>query len=274
MHGILEPLQYGFIQRALLASMLVGISCSLLGVYVVLRRISNTGHALTHSALPGIVIAFMFGGNLFLGALVATLWTAIMIGFLSKEDKVYEDTATGMMPTIMLALGVLLISSTKSYRDMSSMLFGNILGVTSGDLVMIAVITVFIVGVLILCHKEFQLFCVDKDYARTIGINVDVLRHVLLVLLSLSVVTGIQATGAILTNALLVVPTAAARLVTNRLVPLTITAVTMTMVCCVAGVYCSYYFGLSSGASIVLCCALCFGVCWAFRTVQNKKSML
>ncbi|MEI7998537.1 MAG: metal ABC transporter permease [Candidatus Omnitrophota bacterium] len=274
MHSLLEPLQYGFIQRALLASVLVGISCSLLGVYVILRRISNIGHALTHSALPGIVLAFMFGVNLFLGALIAVLWTALMIGFLSKDDKVYEDTATGMMPTLMFALGVLLISSTKSYRDMSSMLFGNILGVTVWELALIALITVIIVTVLVLCHKEFQLFCVDKDYAKTIGINVDALRHILLVLLSLSVVTGIQATGAILTNALLIVPTAAARLVTNRLVPLMVIAVAMTVTCCIAGVYCSYYFGLSSGASIVLCCGVCFGICWLFRTIQNKKRVL
>lgn len=271
MNIILEPLQYGFIQKALLASILVGISCSLLGSYVVLRRMSNTGHALTHSALPGIVIAFVLQFNLFLGALITVLLTAFLIGFLSKDDKVHEDTATGMMPTLMFALGVLIISSTKSYRDMSSMLFGNILGVTSADLNLITIITGAIVLVLVLGHKEFQLICVDKDYARTIGINVNALRLLLLFLLSLSVVTGIQATGAILTNALLVVPTAAVRLLMNRSVPLMITSAIMTVICCIAGVYCSYYFSLSSGASIVLCCGLCFGICWLIRTVQNKK---
>ncbi len=241
---------------------------------MLLRRISNIGHALTHSALPGIVIAFLLGLNLFFGAFVAVLVTALLIGFLSKNDKVYEDTATGMMPTIMFAFGVLLISSTKSYRDMSSMLFGNILGVTNGDLFLIGAMTLVIVTTLVLLHKEFQLFCVDSDYARTIGINVDYLRFLLLVLLSLSVVTGIQATGAILTNALLIIPTAAARLLTNRLIPLMITSVAMTVTCCIAGVYCSYYFGLSSGASIVLCCGVCFVVSWLIRALQNKKRML
>ena len=106
----------------------------------------------------------------------------------------------------------------------------------------------------------------DRDYAKTIGINVDALRLLLLILLSLSVVTGIQATGAILTNALLIVPTAAARLLINRLIPLMVTAVSMTVVCCIAGVYCSYYFGLSSGASIVLCCGICFSICWLIRS--------
>ncbi len=265
MHSLLEPLQYGFIQRALLASVLVGISCSLLGVYVVLRRMSNIGHALTHSALPGIVIAFVLGLNLFFGAFVAVITTALLIGFLSKDDKIYEDTATGMIPTVMFALGVLIISSTKSYRDMSSMLFGNILGVTNGDLGLIIVLTIVIVTTLILLHKELKLFCVDRDYAQTIGINVDSLRLLLLILLSLSVVTGIQATGAILTNALLVVPSAAARLLTDRLVPLMIIAVLMTVACCIAGVYCSYFLGVSSGASIVIACGLCFIFAWVVK---------
>lgn len=271
MQFLLEPLQYGFIQRALIAAILVGISCSLLGVYIVLRRMSNVGHALTHSALPGIVIAYILGLNLFLGALIAVVATALLIGAISKNDEIYEDTATGMIPTMMFALGVLIISSTRSFRDMSSMLFGNILGVGTSDLWIIAIMT-FVIGLfMIACYKEIQLFCVDTSYARTTGINTEALRLLLLLLLSLGVVTGIQATGAVLTNALLIVPAAAARLITRRLIPLTLTALGMTVFCCVAGVYCSYYMGLSSGASIVLCCAVCFFVSFLFRAVQNRK---
>ena len=154
------------------------------------------------------------------------------------------------------------------------MLFGNILAVGGGEVVFIGLISLLIVTVLLLGHKEFQLFCVDKDYAKTIGINVDLLRNVLLILLSLSVVTGIQATGAILTNALLIIPTAGARLLTNRLVPLMCLSLSITVICCITGVYCSYFFGLSSGASIVLCCAVAFGITWVIHSVQNKKSML
>lgn len=271
MQFILEPLQYGFIQRALLASVLVGVTCSLLGVYIVLRRMSNIGHALTHSALPGIVLAYIFGFNLFLGALIAVVATALLIGGVSRNDKIYEDTATGMIPTMMFAVGVLIISSTKSFRDMSSMLFGNILGVGTADLALIALVTALIVLAFIFCYKEIRLFCVDAQYARTIGIDVEGLRLLLLLLLSLGVVTGIQATGAVLTNALLIVPAAAARLVTGRLIPLVLAALGMTVFSCVAGVYCSYYLGLSSGASIVLCSALCFLVCFFFRAVQNRK---
>src|SRR3989338_4645533 len=123
MHYLTDPFQYVFIQRAVLAAVIVGVLCAALGTFVVLRRMSLVGHALTHSALPGLVIAYLLGGNIFFGALVATLVTALGIGFLAKDEAVYEDTSIGMIPTVMFALGILLISTTKSYRDLSAMLF-------------------------------------------------------------------------------------------------------------------------------------------------------
>ena len=269
MNIFIEPLQYSFIQRALIASVLVGIACALLGVYVVLRRMSNIGHALTHSAFPGIVIAFMLKVDLFLGALASTLLTALGIGFLAKDDKVYEDTATGMLPTVMFAIGVMLISATRSYRDMSAMLFGNILGVTNQDLILTVVITVIITLVLLLLRKELILFSVDANYARTIGINTALLRFIVLILLTLAVVVGIQAVGTILTNALLIAPPAAARLLTDRFKPMMLIAVLFAVTACVGGVYISYYFGLSSGASIVLLCALFFIVAWVYQRLRK-----
>ncbi len=266
---ILEPLQYAFIQRALIASMLVGVCCALLGVYVVLRRIANIGHALTHSALPGLVIAFTFKINLFVGALAATLLTAFGIGALSKDDKVYEDTATGMLPTMMFAVGVLLISATHSYRDMSAMLFGNILGVSNADLWLIVAVTLTILMVFIFIFKEMMLYCVDGDYAANIGINTSALRYLLLFLLCLAVVVGISAVGTILTNALLIVPVAAARLITNKMKGLIIYSIAFACFSCVGGVYLSYYMGLSSGASIVLISSLIFLVIWLWRRVKN-----
>ncbi len=262
---ILEPLQYAFIQKALIASLLVAACCSLLGVYVVLRRIANIGHALTHSALPGLVIAFMLKINLFFGAFASTLLTALGIGVLSKDDKVYEDTATGMLPTVMFAIGVLLISATRSYRDMSAMLFGNILGVTDGDLWLMAAVTVIIIVVLSLVFKEMMLYCVDGDYAANIGINTNSLRYLLLFLVSLSVVVGIQAVGTILTNALLIVPVATARLITHQMKGLIILSLSFASFSCVGGVYMSYYAGLASGASIVLICSLIFMMVWLWR---------
>ena len=271
MHYLTDPFQYVFIQRAVLAAVIVGVLCASLGTFVVLRRMSLVGHALTHSALPGLVIAYLLGSSIFGGALIATLATALVIGFLAKDEAVYEDTSIGMIPTVMFALGVLLISMTKSYRDLSSMLFGNILAVSNGDLLLIIGIAIASLGMLMLFYKELKLFSVDPNYARAIGIPVNALRYGLLLFLGLTVVVGIQAVGTILTNALLVIPVAAARLLTDRLGRMTFLACIFAVISALAGVFVSYYFGLSSGAAIVLAAAACFLMCWILRSMRRKK---
>ncbi len=272
MHYLTDPFQYVFIQRAVLAAVIVGVLCAALGTFVVLRRMSLVGHALTHSALPGLVIAYLLGLNIFGGALMATLLTALGIGLLAKDEAVYEDTSVGMIPTVMFALGILLVSSTKSYRDLSAMLFGNILGVTNGDLYLIMGIAVVSLAALALFYKELKLFSVDPGYAKAIGIPVNALRYGLLVFLALTVVVGIQAVGTILTNALLVIPVAAARLLTDRLHVMMILACIFAVLSALAGVYASYYFSLSSGAAIVLACALFFALAWIIRRVKISRS--
>ena len=265
MHYLTDPFQYVFIQRAAIGAIIVGVLCASLGTFVVLRRMSLVGHALTHSALPGLVIAYLLGANIFAGALIATVVTALGIGFLAKDEAVYEDTAIGMIPTVMFALGILLISTTKSYRDLSAMLFGNILGITGTDLQWIAGIAVISLAALALFYKEMKLFSVDANYARAIGVPVNALRYGFLVFLALTVVVGIQAVGTILTNALLVIPVAAARLLTDRLEIMMILSCVLAVLAALAGVYASYYFGWSSGAAIVLCCALFFMAAFMYR---------
>ena len=262
MHWLLEPLGYQFIRSAVLASTLIGLACAVLGVFIVLRRMSNVGHALSHSALPGLVIAYLTGINLVIGAAAATILTALGIGLISKNEDVYEDTAIGIMPTAMFAFGILLMSKTKSFRDLSAMLFGNILGVTPGDLILIVMITSVVLGVLFLFYKEFELFSVDPNYAKTIGIPLAAIRYALLILLALTVVAGVQAVGTILTTALLVAPAASARLLTNQLKRMLLIAVGIAVFSGFTGIYLSYYFGLSSGAAIVFVCAVIFSLCW------------
>lgn len=269
MDWILEPLQYQFIRSAILAALMIGITCAVLGVYVVLRRMANIGHALTHSALPGLVVAYLTGINLFIGATAATILTALGIGLISKNDEVYEDTAIGIMPTAMFAFGILLMSNTKSFRDLSSMLFGNILGVGAHDLLLILGIAVVVLGTLALFYKEFELFSVDPNYAKTIGIPLASVRYALLILLALTVVAGIQAVGTILTNALLIAPAASARLLTNRLKSMIIIAIAIAVASGMIGIYLSYYFGLSSGAAIVFVCAVAFFVCWMIKLLRR-----
>lgn len=272
MEFLLEPLQYSFIQRALSASILVGLACAVLGIYVVLRQMAFIGHALSHSALPGLVIAYLCGFNLFAGAIIATVLTALGIGLIAKNESVYEDTAIGIVPIFMFALGIILISTTKSYRDLSAMLFGNILGVGFYDMIWICVLSFIVIGILFLYHKEFELFSVDPYYAKAIGINLNLMRYGLLLLLALTVVTGIQAVGTILTNALLIVPVAAARLLTNRLRTMMILAAFFAVSSGIAGIYISYYLNVSSGAAIVLMTTLWFAVFWVVKALKKDVS--
>lgn len=271
MEWLIAPFRYAFMQTALLAIVLVGVTCATIGVYVVLRRMAFIGDALAHTALPGLVVAYLRGWNLFGGALVAGLLTALGIGWLSRRNDVREDTAIGILFTAMFSLGILLISSARSFRDLSHMLFGNILGVTVRDLMVIGVVAVLVVGVLALLHKELELTSFDPTHAEVIGLRPDRMRYALLLLLACAVVSAIQAVGVVLTSALLVTPAAAAALVTDRLPRMMALAVAIAVGAGVVGLYASYYWSVSSGAAIVLTCTACFGLAWAVSTVRRTQ---
>jgi ABC-type Mn2+/Zn2+ transport system permease subunit len=263
-----EPFHYTFMQTGLLASLLVGLTCATLGAYVVLRRMAFIGDALAHTALPGIVVAYLYNWNLSAGALVAGIITALGIGWLSRREVIREDTAIGVLFTGMFALGVLLVSSTRSFRDLTHMLFGNVLGVSNSDLLLFAGVAVLVTAGLWLFHKELELTSYDPVYAASIGLRADLVRYGLLALLALTVVIAIQAVGVLLTMALLITPAAAASLVTNRLLRMMLVAVGITVGSSLVGLYASYYANVSSGAAIVLTCVACFALAWVTRAAR------
>lgn len=269
MHWLIEPLQYGFMRQALVAGLLVGTTCSLLGVYVVLRRLAFLGDAVAHTTLPGLVIAYLNRWNLLLGALLAAMVTALGIGYLSRRERLREDTAIGVLFSGMFALGIVLISRTKSYRDFSHILFGNILGVTNGDLLGILLVGSIVVGMLAAFHKELVLTSVDPLHAQVIGLSADKMRYLLLIALAMSVVTAIQAVGVVLTTALLVTPAATASLLTKRLQRMFALSVLFSAIGTVSGLYASFYLGVSSGGAIVLACTLLFGLVFAIRSLVH-----
>ena len=266
---LLAPLHYDFMLAGLLASALVGVACAAIGVYVVLRRMAFIGDALAHTTLPGMVVAYLNGWNLYGGAIVAGMITALGIGWLSRRQDVREDTAIGILFTGMFALGILLISSVRSFRDFTHILFGNILGVTNFELGTIALITLLVLVTLTVFHKELMLTSYDPTYAEVIGLSSGLVRYGLLLLLSLIVVVGIQAVGVVLTSALLVTPAATASLLTNRLPAMMLIASAVAVFSGFVGLYTSYYYSVSSGAAIVLTCTLCFAIAWL---VKMKKS--
>lgn len=265
MTWLLEPLQYSFMRQALLASTLIGATCSLLGVYVVLRRMAFMGDAIAHTTLPGLVVAYLNRWNLFFGAIIAAIITALGIGWLSRREQLREDTAIGVLFSGMFALGIVLISTVRSYRDFSHMLFGNVLGVTSGDLIGIVITGAIVVFCLLAFQKELLLTTVDPLHAQVIGLSSERMRYLLLVLLALSVVTAIQAVGVVLTSALLVTPAATASLLTKRLNQMLLLAVMFSTCSSIIGLYASYYLSISSGGAIVLSCTTLFGIVFVLR---------
>jgi ABC-type Mn2+/Zn2+ transport system permease subunit len=269
---LIEPFRYGFMQTALAAAVLVGLTCAVLGAYVVQRRMAFVGDALAHTTLPGLVIAYLFGWSLSLGALAAGVLAALGIGWVSRRQTVKEDTAIGVVFTGTFALGILLMSRARSFRDLSHMLFGNILGVGGDDLRLMAGVTGVVLLTLLLFHKELELTSFDATHAEVIGIRADRLKYLLLVLLALAVVTGIQAAGVVLTSALLVTPAATASLLTDRFPRMMLIAALVSVASAVIGLYVSYYLQASSGAAIVLTCTAFFALAWLARSLRQRFS--
>jgi ABC-type Mn2+/Zn2+ transport system permease subunit len=269
---LLEPLQLGFMQLALSASLLIGLTCGVLGVYVVLRRMAFIGDAVAHTALPGLVTAYLHGWNLLGGALIAGIGTALAIGWISRRGAVREDTAIGIVFTGLFALGIVMISATRSFRDVTSLLLGNVLAVTFTDLALIGGVAAVVCLTLILLHKELELSSFDPIHAQVTGLNPDIARYVLLLLLAMTVVAGIQAVGVILVSGLLITPAATASLLTTRLVRMMVLAVFFAFLAAITGLYASFFFNVSTGAAMVLAATMLFVLAWAVRGLRGFAS--
>lgn len=272
MGRLIEPLQYPFMQSGLLAAVLVGVTCAVLGVYVVLRSMAFIGDALAHTILPGLVAAYLLGLNLLLGAVVAGVATAFGIGWLSRRETLREDTAIGITFTGMFALGILLMSTVNSFRDFTHILFGNILGITPADLALISGLALLVLVVLFVFHKELELTSFDPTHARVMGLQADRVRYGLLVLLSLTVVAGIQAVGVVLISALLITPAAAASLLTRSLPRMMLISAAIAVFSGVTGLYASYFFDVASGAAIVLACTTCFVAASIVQALRDRRT--
>lgn len=253
MSWLLMPLQYAFMQRGMIAAVLVGLLCSVIGCYVVLRSMAFLGDALAHAILPGVAIAYLVGGNLLVGALIAAVLVALGIGFFTRGGTVREDTAIGILFSAALALGVALISSIRSYAvDLSHIIFGDVLGVGPNDLLLIAGLTLVVLVTVILLFRPFFVISFDPVMAKTLRLPVGLLSNLLLVLLALTIVVSLQTVGIGLVAALLVTPGATAYLLTRRLAPMMAISAVIGVVSSVIGLYLSYYLNIVSGSAIVL----------------------
>jgi manganese/iron transport system permease protein len=260
-----EPFALEFMQRALAASLIVGVVCSVLGCFVVLRSMAFLGDALAHAILPGVAIAYLLGTNLVAGALVAALVVAFGIGFFSRGGVVREDTAIGILFAAALSLGVLLISTVRTYAtDLTHILFGNVLGVTGADLWLTGALAAVVLVVLLGLYKEFVLAAFDPVLAHTLGRRPELMRSLMLVLLALTIVVSLQTVGVGLVAAMLVTPAATASLLTRRLPAMMAVAALVGVLSSVTGLYVSYYLDVASGAAIVLAATVLFVAAFVF----------
>lgn len=251
--ALVDPLQYPFLQRAMIEIVIVGILCGVVGTLVVLRGLAFIGDALAHAVFPGVVIAYLAGVNILVGALALGGLTALGIGVLSRRRRVSEDSAIGVLFVSFFAFGIVLISSNPGFtRDLGSLLFGSILGISMTDVIVSAVILVVVLTVLFFTLKELAMVAFDPTLARTLGYSVFWLDLLLLMLVTATIVSGLQSVGNILILALIVTPAAAARLMTDRLGRMMFLSGAIAVVSGVAGLYVSYHAGISAGASIVL----------------------
>ncbi len=253
----LEPLREPFFQRALLAVVLSGLTCACLGAYVVLRRMAFLSTALTHSILPGVVGAILLGLSPYVGALAAALLTAGGIAWLSARRGTSEDSAIGVMLSIMFAAGIALMSAAQAWRDFTGLLFGSVVSVGATDLLIIGLTSTGILFTLRVLHKELELASFDEEYAELIGARPAWLRAVLLILVALGAVACVRLVGALLTTALFVIPSATGVLLGRTLPQVMGWGIACALFGGISGLYLSYHIaGVPSGAGIVLCCAL------------------
>ena len=262
---LLEPFSYSFMQRGLLEVLMVGTLCALMGTYVVLRSMAFLGDALAHAVLPGVAIAYLIGGNLTAGALIAALLIALGIGVFSNRGMIKEDTAIGILFTASLSLGVALISTIRTYAvDLSHILFGNLLGVSATDLWLTGSLGLATLLVILIFYKPFLIISFDPVLAATLRLPISALRNLMLVLLAVTIVVSMQTVGVGLVSAMLVTPAATAYLLVRRLPSMMALSAFFGALASLAGLYLSFYLNISSGAAIVLTATTFFFIAYLF----------
>ncbi|MDV8020844.1 metal ABC transporter permease [Rhodococcus sp. IEGM 1330] len=266
---LVDPLEYTFMQRALLVTVTASIVCAVLSCWLVLIGWSLMGDAVSHAVLPGVALSYLFGAPFAIGALLFALIAVGAIGVVRNTTIVKEDAAIGVVFTTLFALGVVLISKFPSQIDLNHILFGNLLGVSQADMVQVFVLGGIALAVMIVKRRDFTLFAFDRTQARAVGINPTVISAVMLTLLALTTVVALQAVGVILVVAMLITPGASAYLLTHSFGRMLVLAPLISVGCALVGIYASFYLDVSSGGSVVLTQGLVFVLAYLFSPSQG-----
>jgi manganese/iron transport system permease protein len=273
---IVQPLTYGFMQRGLIASILVGMVCAVIGAFIVLRGMAFFGDALSHTILPGVAVGYLVTGGakgtLFWWALGTAIVSALGIGAISKKSQLREDTSIGIVFAGMFALGIALISTVRSYAvDLSHFLFGDVLGVSSQSLITILIFGTVVLIAIWAFYKQLVVISFDPLLAATLRLPVKFLNNLLLILIAITVAVSMQIVGVALMVAMLVTPAATAFLLTKRLPRMMLLAAIVAVLSSIIGLYVSFYLSISSGSAVVLICTFFFVITWMVQSVRGKR---
>lgn len=269
MNFIQALIQYEFLQKALLTSMMVGIICGVIGCFIILRGMALMGDAISHAVLPGVALSYMLGINFFIGAVFTGVLTAIGIGYISQNSRIKNDVSIGIMFTAAFASGIILITFMKSSTDLYHILFGNVLAVRPTEMWSTLAIGIFVLVSIFVFYKELLVSSFDPTMAAAYGLPTKAIHYFLMTLLTLVTVASLQTVGIVLVVAMLITPASTAYLLTNRLWVMIYLSAGIGVLSAILGLYFSYTYNLASGATIVLAATVLFILAFLFSPKQG-----
>lgn len=275
MEFFIEPFQYPFMQRAIIAAVIIGIACAILSCYMVLKGWSLMGDAISHAVLPGVVLAYVTAIPLTIGAFLSGLFCSFATGYLKEHSRIKEDTVMGIVFSGMFAVGLVIFASVDTDQHLMHILFGNILGITPDVLIQISAICLITITIMLVKQKDFMLYCFDPNQARIVGLPVALLHYGLLSILALTIVASMQAVGIILVVAMLISPGITAYLLTRSFSRMITLAILFSVISSVIGTFISFHIDGATGPSIVLTQAVFFIIallCNQIKLAKNKTA--
>lgn len=270
MTELLLPFQFPFMHNAFWIGLLIGPPTALLSCFLVLKGWSLMGDAVSHAVLPGVVLAYIVGLPLIIGAFLAGMFCSLAVGYLDANSRVRQDTVMGVVFSGMFGLGLVMYTKIDTNVHLDHILFGNMLGVNGADLWTSGLIGLVVSSALLITWKDLLLAAFDPAQARAIGLSTRVLHYGLLTVLSLTIVATLKAVGLILAIGLLIAPGAIAFLVTRQFRHMLVVAVVVSTLSLLGGVYASFWIGSDTGPTVILMLTAAFIVAFTYRMIRNR----
>lgn len=273
MAWLIDPFASGFTQRAAITCVLIGILAPTVGTWIVLRRLAYLGDAMSHATVGGVAIAFAIGGasSIVVGALGAGVVMALLLAVLSANRRLGQDAAIGVIESAMFAIGIIIISRLETSREMTHILFGNLLTVQRGDVWLNLGLTIVGVVTVAVLFGDLRMSTFDAAHASQVGVRVQAVQVVLLVLLAVTVVISLRTVGSLMSVAMLVTPAATARLMTDDVRSMTLVGGAIGVVTSLIGFIAAYHLDASPGAVIALTAAVAFAIVYAATLPRRMR---